>query len=520
MALRSVIAIAVAALLFPRLSLLLPLAPVAADPFAPPPRPKGTCMLRAASSAAFAPATRRGVPATGRSFGSTAMIPRPAHSGNAPTSPPGASVNDPPSNPKETLTLSDRILPTLDPCVVLMKQLVSKHSGRWEGRGGIFSLAQGVVYWKPPRSAYESLAGALESDEALHTYCPDEGLPELVSALKEKLAEENGLNGGVEVMVTTGANQAYMNCVLTLMGEGEKCVVFRPYYFNHVMAVQMTRGEESLLVGPCSDGGVPDLRWLRDQFDDSGGGGRGGGGIKMVTLVNPGNPTGTSLPRAVLDDAIELCRENGAWLVVDNTYEHFDHSGANSPTLSGVPFWCSSEEHVINVFSFSKAFALAGFRVGYAAINAGPHSERGREAYNQMIKVQDTVPICPPRPSQIAALGSLSAGRSWVAEKVSTLDASRDAILDALSPLAEHTGSPVMGGSGAMYVMAKLPDGLDDRAVAEDLVEKHGIAIIPGSFCGLPGWVRVCYSNLDPEKCKEAAARLKGGVEKICRENR
>ena len=74
-----------------------------------------------------------------------------------------------------------------------------------------------------------------------------------------------------------------------------------------------------------------------------------------------------------------------------------------------------------------------------------------------MPQVQDTIPICTSRISQLAALGALSAGRSWVHEKVKTLDAGREAIIDALSPL-EMT----IGGTGAMYVMAKLPDGIDD----------------------------------------------------------
>uniref|UniRef100_A0A7S4HNF3 Aminotransferase class I/classII large domain-containing protein n=1 Tax=Odontella aurita TaxID=265563 RepID=A0A7S4HNF3_9STRA len=397
---------------------------------------------------------------------------------------------------------SDRVQTTLDPCVILMKQLISKHAHLWEDRDGIYSLAQGVVYWKPPRNAYDALTDAAENDDLLHTYCPDEGLPELIDALKTKVVAENGLGGEngneVEIIVTSGANQAYVNCVLTLLSEGDRCVVFRPYYFNHVMAVQMTRGEESLLVGSCGDNGVPDLGWLEEQFK-----GESGGRIKAVTLVNPGNPTGTSLSRSVLDEMVRLCRKHKAWLLMDNTYEHFDHTKANG---INVPFWCSPESHVINIFSFSKAFALAGFRVGYIAINTGA-GEEAQEAYSQMLKVQDTIPICPARPSQVASLGALSAGRDWVAEQVKTLDGGREAIMEALRPLGT-----IMGGTGAMYVMAKLPDGLDDREVGEILVEKYGIAIIPGSFCGFPGWIRVCYSNLDPNRCMLAAERLAEGI--------
>jgi len=68
-----------------------------------------------------------------------------------------------------------------------------------------------------------------------------------------------------------------------------------------------------------------------------------------------------------------------------------------------------------------------------------------------------------------------------------------------------------------MYVMAKLPPGLDDLEVGKMFVEKYGIAIIPGSFCGFPGWIRVCYSNLSPQDCIIAAGRLEKGINNLCK---
>jgi aspartate/methionine/tyrosine aminotransferase len=67
-----------------------------------------------------------------------------------------------------------------------------------------------------------------------------------------------------------------------------------------------------------------------------------------------------------------------------------------------------------------------------------------------------------------------------------------------------------------MYVMAKLPVGMDDKQLANDLVERYGVAVIPGSFCGYPQWIRVCYSNLPPDKCLDAASRLAIGIKELC----
>ena len=82
--------------------------------------------------------------------------------------------------------------------------------------------------------------------------------------------------------------------------------------------------------------------------------------LKMVTLVNPGNPTGVMIPRATIEQISSLCEKHGVWLVLDNTYEHFAYDGCP-------PHACLEGDHIINVFSFSKAYGMMGWRVGYLA---------------------------------------------------------------------------------------------------------------------------------------------------------
>ena len=391
------------------------------------------------------------------------------------------------------LPLSLNVQQTLDPCVIVMKRMIAEYSHLWEDKGGVLSLAQGVVYWDPPPTVQEALSEAL-LDPLLHTYCPDEGLPELKSAVETKLAMENGLHHH-RALITIGANQAYMNVVLTLLA-GHKAIVFRPYYFNHVMAIQLVAGDDHVVIGPCTndDDGVPDANWLNDYLDQA------DSTVSMVTITNPGNPTGVSLSRDQLREYVQITKKHNVWLVLDCTYEHFDHLHGSET------FECFEDEHIIHIFSFSKGYAMAGFRCGYVVLH-----EKSTNAYSQMRKVQDTIPICPPRISQWAALGALRVPRQWVLNQIQTLDPSREHLLSALSCLSQ-----VMGGSGAMYIMGKLPDGMNDKDTCETLVKEYGIAIIPGSFCGFPGWIRVCYSNLRPDKCMEAAARLKQGLEHLC----
>jgi hypothetical protein len=166
------------------------------------------------------------------------------------------------------LRLSSNIVQTVDPCVVLMKQMIQKHQAEFEQThrskdsgtndtgDKIYSLAQGVVYWDPPDECRTSILNALTDDSPtvrpskLHLYSPDEGLLELRQLITAKLQRENQLTNH-DVIVTSGANQAYMNCVTTLLSSKDRsvAVLFAPYYFNHYMALQMTIGTDNILVG-------------------------------------------------------------------------------------------------------------------------------------------------------------------------------------------------------------------------------------------------------------------------------
>jgi aromatic aminotransferase len=418
--------------------------------------------------------------------------------------------------------LSPRIVETLDPCVVVMKEMISRYAPLWEDRGGIYSLAQGIVYWKPPDTVRQTLQEALQQDEEdeslqLHTYGPAQGIPLLTTALQQKIQEENNLTNH-NVMVTVGANQAYVNCVLTMVHDKAKAVVFRPYYFNHVMAIQMACGNASLLVGPSSNQGIPNVEWLNQTLQDH-------PDIAMVTVVNPGNPTGVLLSKDHLQLIVDLCHTHNVWLVLDCTYEYFmspppppsspNHHPNRQRQLPTFP----EAPHVIHIFSFSKSYSLAGYRCGYLVTH-----KDCTQLWQNMLKVQDTVPIAPPRISQMAAVGALRAGKEWVHRHYETLEHSRHLLLDALRTTLPHT----MGGSGAMYLMGQLPPTTtstktttttttipDDVEICRRLVQEWGVAVIPGSFCGVPGWIRVCYANLEPSVCVLAAQRLKDGLREI-----
>ena len=135
---------------------------------------------------------------------------------------------------------------------------------------------------------------------------------------------------------------------------------------------------------------------------------------------------------------------------------------------------------------------------------------------DQLLKVQDNIPICASIISQRLALYSLELGPEWVTERVKDLVKNREIVLEALSPLGEDG---VRGGEGAIYLWAKLPDQyVDDFKVVQWLAHKHEVLVIPGSSCGCPGNLRISFGGLIESDCKAAAERLKRGLEELVRD--
>ncbi|KAM7471720.1 hypothetical protein LguiA_009903 [Lonicera macranthoides] len=384
--------------------------------------------------------------------------------------------------------LARRVIQTDEPVMVQIQELI-------RGVKDAVSLAQGVVYWQPPKQALEKVQELIQ-EPSISRYGADEGLPELREALIKKLNQENKLYKS-SVMVTAGANQAFVNIVLTLCDAGDSVVMYAPYYFNSYMSFQMT-GITDILVGPSNPNTLhPDADWLERTLVET------KPTPKLVTVVNPGNPSGTYIPEPLLKRISDLCRDAGCWLVVDNTYEYFMYDGLKHSCIEG--------NHIVNLFSFSKAYGMMGWRVGYIAY---PSEVEGLGA--QLLKVQDNIPICASIISQRLALHSLEVGPEWVTNQVNDLVKNRAIVLGALSPLGEGA---VKGGEGAIYLWAKLPEKyVDDFEVVRWLARKHGVIVIPGSACGCEGYVRVSFGGLLEDDCRIASERLRCGFEELIRD--
>jgi aspartate/methionine/tyrosine aminotransferase len=364
--------------------------------------------------------------------------------------------------------------------------------GRWTAESpGTISLGQGVVSYEPPRQAVEA---ARRFGDALadHRYGPVEGLPALVRAIEAKLAAENGIRGGdgSRVVVTAGGNQAFMNAILAITDPGDDVVLPTPYYFNHEMAIVMagaraaaapTRDDDQLDVGAIEAAITPRTR--------------------AVVTVSPNNPTGAVYPERDLRAVNGLCRARGIFHIHDEAYEYFTYGDAKHFSPGAIEH---ASGHTLSLYSLSKAYGMASWRVGYMVIPA--------ELSEAVNKIQDTILICPPAVSQHAALAALEIGRSHAAPHVQRLDAMRRAIRDALS--APDVPCDVPSPDGAFYYLVPVHSTLDSMTLTERLIREHRVATIPGSAFAdaRPCSIRISYGALDPDTMGEGMKRLVAGL--------
>ena len=364
--------------------------------------------------------------------------------------------------------------------------------GRWTAETpGTISLGQGIVSYGPPSEVLEAVRcfGATLPE---HRYGPVEGAPELLQTLESKLASENGIavRPASRLFVTAGGNQAFVNAVLAVTDPGDEIILPRPYYFNHEMAVVIA-GAVPIGVPTGTDYQL-DVQRIADAITPR---------TRAIVTVSPNNPTGAVYPERVLREVNALCGERGLFHVHDEAYEYFTYEAVGHFSPGSIP---GAGDHTISLYSLSKAYGMASWRVGYMVV-----PEQLGDAIN---KIQDTLLICPPAVSQRAALAALRVGRAYPRQHLDRLDRMRRAIFDALNDRAVPCDVPSV--TGAFYYLIRVHSTIDSMTLVERLIRQHRVAAIPGSAFTDPAAcsIRISYGALEPDVIAEGIERLVGGL--------
>ncbi|MPY89254.1 MAG: pyridoxal phosphate-dependent aminotransferase [Luteitalea sp.] len=358
---------------------------------------------------------------------------------------------------------------------------------------GTISLAQGVVGYGPPPQVLEAVAafGGVVQD---HQYGPDEGLPDLIEVIAAKLHAENGTSlDGRAIVVTAGGNMAFLTAVLAITDPGDEVILPLPYYFNHEMAVA---------IAGCRTVSVPTDAAYQPQLDAL------GAAItprtRAVVTISPNNPTGAVYSRATLCAINQLCREAGIYHIHDEVYEYFTYDGMAHYSPACEP---ASRLHTIALYSMSKAYGLASWRIGWMLV---PEA-----LFVPVTKIQDTNVICPPSISQRAARAALEVGRSYCDARVAALGNLRHRALEAFAGMHDICTVPPVGG--AFYLLLRVHADLDPLMLAERLIREHGVALLPGNAFGLTDgcYLRLSYGAVADDRLQEGLRRLDRGLRAI-----
>jgi len=361
---------------------------------------------------------------------------------------------------------------------------------------GTISLGQGVAYYGPPPQAVEAIETFM-ADPENHKYKLVQGIPELLESIEQKLEKENDISlNGSRIVVTAGANMGFVNAVLAITDPGDEIIIQLPYYFNHEMAIVIA--DCKAVYVPTDDDYQLRPEAIAEAITDR---------TKAVVTISPNNPTGAVYCESDLRQVNKICRSKGIYHISDEAYEYFTYDDARHFSPGSI---ADSAEHTISLFSLSKAYGFASWRIGWMVIP--------EHLFMPVRKIQDTILICPPVISQWAAVGAMKAGRSYCRQKLEMTTEIRRICLDELSGIADLVTVPP--SNGAFYLLLRVHKQSDPMELVGQLIKRHKVAVIPGMTFGMHDkcYLRVAYGALQKNTAAQGIGRLIEGLKQICSE--
>ena len=359
----------------------------------------------------------------------------------------------------------------------------------------IISLGAGEPDFDTPEHIRAAAVAAIEQGQTRYT--PVDGTHELKAAIQAKFQRDNALEYTPEqILVSSGGKQSLFNLCLALLGPGDEAIVQAPYWVSYPEMVRLTDAEPVII-----DTGIEQGFKLKPEQLAAAIGER----TRLVILNSPSNPTGASYSReelaalgAVIADYPDIV------IASDEIYEPI-HWG-NDPFVSFAAACPALAARTVTVNGVSKAYAMTGWRIGYAA---GPEwLIRG------MKTVQSQSTSNPCSVSQAAAVAALNGDQAVVAEMTRHYQARHEAVVEGLNAIP---GFECRRGDGAFYAFPRVTEAVrslglsSDLELAERLIADARVALVPGTAFGAPGYLRLSFA-LSLDDLKVALDRVKSAV--------
>lgn len=347
------------------------------------------------------------------------------------------------------------------------------------------NLAQGFPDFEAPELLKRAACESILADN--NQYAITWGVPELRYALSEKIQTYSKLtfDPDREITITCGSTEAMMASLLGLTSHEDEIVICEPYYENYVPDTYIS-GAKPVYV-PLNDDLSISEDILTSAFSNR---------TKAVILNTPNNPTGKVFSKEELSNIRDLCVDYNTYAFVDEIYEHIIFDGNQHISLSSLD---GMSDRTVTIGSFSKTYSVTGWRVGYTLASQGLTDE--------IRKIHDFLTVGAPAPLQYACVTACQFPASYYKDLASMYTKKRDNLHHGLKKAGISCEKP----KGAYYLFSDIENfGMDDVTFARYLVEKIGVAVVPGSSffrTGGSGKVRFTFSKKE-ETLNEACIRL------------
>jgi len=356
---------------------------------------------------------------------------------------------------------------------------------------GAASLAWGLPSFRTPAHIRTAVADALESDPEIGKYALPDGLPALRAAIVRHHQERTGIavDPARNVLVTAGNMEGMSALFRVLIAPGDEIVLTDPGFASHYQQVTLCGGRPVPWALDEDDSWGLDVDALSALITDR---------TKAIVLVNPSNPTGVIFDRDSLLAIGEIAAARNVLILLDDPYSNFTYEQATD--FFHLAAEESLREHLAYLFSFSKSYAMSGWRLAYMIIPEFLKADA--------LKMHDATVICAPRISQVAGLAALESGPIHLEAFRRTLSARRTLICERLDRLG-HVFQYIRP-DGAYYVFPRILVEHDDSVeFAHRLLDETKVAVTPGSAFGPSGehHVRMAYC-VDEETINLAFDRI------------
>jgi len=315
-------------------------------------------------------------------------------------------------------------------------------------------------------------------DENRTKYTPVPGLPELRKAICEWHARELGSSYQTsECVVNVGGKHSIFNAVCALINPGDEVVIAAPYWVSYPDIVKYAGGTPVILETTEADNFVMRASALEKLITSR---------TRMVIADSPSNPSGAVIPPDEYAKVLAVCQRKGVWLLADECYSHFTYGDAKPFSIASV---ADSKNAVIVVGSFSKTFAMTGWRLGYVLAP--------KPLVDAVTKLQSQSTSNPTSITQYAGIAAMRGPMDGVATMLAEYARRRERIVAGLRAIP---GVTCTAPQGAFYVFpnisthynAEMPD---DMAVSRLLLDREHVAVVPGVAFGAPGHLRISYAT-------------------------